>query len=195
MSDRIVFRQGKLTFLSPVEMTDLDRYLLWMNDRELTRNLDQSYICPRGYEEDFLKVQQNRNDKFPTDMVFAICLLESGEHIGSMGLQRINYVHGFATSGAFIGDKKYHRQGFGLDAKMIFLEYAFHTLGLRKVCSTAKPFNYASLGYNGRCGYKEDGRRRAQFLVEGQYIDEVLTAVTREDWEPLWQEYCHNWQR
>ncbi|MFH0873367.1 MAG: GNAT family protein, partial [Candidatus Komeilibacteria bacterium] len=174
---RKYFLRGKLVGLRPLEMGDLDRYCQWMNDPEVTLYLDQSFPCPRGYEAEYVESQTKRQVTPPVNVALAICLLETGEHIGTIALDRINYVHGFAITGAFIGESKYWGQNFGTDAMMLLLNYAFNTLRLRKVCASIKAFNARSLGFTAKCGYRELGRRKQQFLVNGQYEDEVMIEV------------------
>jgi len=72
---------------------------------------------------------------------------------------------------------------------MLLLHYAFTRMNLRKVCSTAHAFNARSLRYGERCGYKQEGLRKKQFFIDGRYVDEVLTAVFKSDFMPLWREY------
>ncbi len=194
MSDHIVFRRGKKVYLRPLEEGDCHRLCRWLNDPEVSRFLDQSFPLPLTYEAEFLKKSMTRAD-FPTDLIFAICLNEDDRHIGNMGLHKIRYIHGTAGTGSFIGEKDLWGKGYGFDAKMILLDYAFNTLRLRRITSGAKALNGRSLAFNAKCGYKEEGRRRGQFLLEGEFVDEVITAVMKEDWLPLWEAYCADWQR
>jgi RimJ/RimL family protein N-acetyltransferase len=194
MPDHIVFRRGKKVYLRPLEEEDLHRLYRWINDPEVSVFLDQTFPLPLAYEAEFLKKSMTR-PAFPTDIIFAICLNEDNRQIGNMGLHRIRYDHGTAGTGSFIGEKELWGQGYGYDAKMILLDFAFNTLRLRKITAGAKAFNQRSLGFNAKCGYKEEGRLRAQFLVNGEYVDDVITAVFREDWLPLWEVYCADWKK
>lgn len=194
MSDHIIFRPGKKVYLRPLEEGDLHRLYRWINDPEVSIFLDQTFPLPLVYEAEFLKKSMTR-PAFPTDIIFAICLNEDDRHIGVMGLHRIRYDHGTASTGSFIGEKDLWGQGYGFDAKMILLDFAFNTLRLRKVTAGAKAFNGRSLGFNAKCGYREEGRRVGQFLVKGEFVDEIITAVFREMWLPLWEVYCTDWQR
>jgi RimJ/RimL family protein N-acetyltransferase len=114
-----------------------------------------------------------------------------GPFIGVMGLHGISWPDGTATSGACIGNTNYHNKGCGTDAKMLLLEYAFQTLNLRKVCSTVFAFNRRSRSYNEKCGYVVEGVRQAHVFRNGAYHDEILMAVFRDKWLPLWEQ----WQR
>lgn len=106
-----------------------------------------------------------------------------------MELSHINRIHGTAVTGAVIGEKEYWGKGYGSEAKLLLLKYAFDVLNLRKICSAAIAFNERSIRYQERTGYKIEGRRANQIYADGQYWDEVLLAVYREDWLPIWKKY------
>jgi RimJ/RimL family protein N-acetyltransferase len=50
-------------------------------------------------------------------------------------------------------------------------------------------FNKRSLRYNLKCGYKVEGVRKKQIFRNGKYHDEILIAVFKEDWLPIWERY------
>lgn len=43
--------------------------------------------------------------------------------------------------------------------------------------------------YNLKCGYKIEGVRRKQRFRRGKYNDEILIAVFKENWLPIWKKY------
>ncbi len=183
---RVVFRTGKKVILRPMrKSTDLEACLRWINDPEVTRFLVARFPTTETMEVEWFDSQ----GKSKNDVILAIETLPEHVLIGTMGLHRISWEDGVATTGAIIGEKEYWGKGYGKEAKMLLLDYAFNTLNLRKICSSVKAFNGRSLSYNKRCGYQEEGRRVKQFFVDGEYHDEILLAVFREDWLPLWLEY------
>lgn len=183
-TQRIVFRTGKRVVLRPFHIEDAPLLTKWINDPEVTKYLKRSYPTTLTQELDWLKtLGQNREN-----VVLGVELI-GGPLIGSMGLHRISWINRTATSGAFIGEAEHQGQGYGTEAKMLLLEYAFNTLNLRKVCSTVLAFNGRSQRYNEKCGYVVEGVQRAQMFRNGVYHDLVLMAVFREDWLPLWEEY------
>jgi RimJ/RimL family protein N-acetyltransferase len=106
-----------------------------------------------------------------------------------MGIHRINWIHRYATTGAFIGEKEYWGKGYGTDAKMHLLEYAFHTLNLHKMCSSVYAFNERSVKYSLRCGYKIEGTRKQHVFRNGQYWDLIELGLLYEDWKPIWEQF------
>lgn len=184
--ERIVFRKGKRIYLRPVLREDVPTLLCWINDEEITQYLKVYMPTLEAEEEEWFAALQKRK---PDNLVFAIVTTAGDQLIGNMAIMRINWKDRTATTGAFIGEKTFWSQGYGTEAKMLLLDYAFNTLNLRKLCATAYAFNKRSLAYQRKCGYVEEGRRRRQHYHRGRYWDEVLTAVFKENWLPLWREY------
>ncbi len=183
---RVIFLKGQKVILRPMrKSTDLAACERWINDPEIRPYLLSFLPLTEKQEEEWF----DNLAKSSNDVILAVETIADGKFIGTMGLNRINWKDGTAVTGALIGEKERQNQGFGTDAKMTLLNYAFNTLNLRKVCSSVKAFNGRSLNYNKRCGYQEEGRRAKQFFVDGAYHDEILLAVFREDWLPLWEAY------
>ncbi len=136
-------------------------------------------------EKGFLEGLDDAKDK----IIFGIVIPNNDALIGTVGLHDIKWKDHVATTGAMIGDEENRNRGFGTDAKMTLLDYAFNELNLRKICSSVLSFNERSIGYNLRCGYRIEGVRKQQIFTGGRYWDEVLLAVFREDWVPLWEHY------
>jgi|SRR3989344_308996 len=182
---RIIFLRGRKVILRPMrKSTDLEKCLVWFNDPEVTHYLLRSWPIMEQEEElwfDGLKKKDN-------DIVLAIETLD-GVFIGTMGLCGISWKDGTATTGAAIGEKSYWGKGYGTDAKMALLDYAFNVLNLRKICSTVTAYNKRSIQYNRHCGYKVEGVRRRHIFKNGRYHDEVLLAVFKKDWLPIWKGY------
>lgn len=182
-TNNIVFLRGQKVTLRPIEKTDVDKLLVWINDREVTQFLATNMPITRIQEENWVQNLPERKN----DVVLAIEV--DRVLIGIMGIHNIDWVNKTATTGALIGEKEYWGKGFGTDAKMILLDYAFNTLGLRKICSSVYDFNKRSLRYSLHCGYKIEGTKKKQRLVKGKYRDEIILGLFKKDWLPYWREY------
>lgn len=181
----IVFLKGKRVALRPILKQDVPQLLLWMNDQEVTQYLSAYLPMLEADEEEWFA---NLSKRKQTDLIFAI-VVNDGTCIGTMGLHQISWKDRVATTGAFIGDKAYWGKGYGTEAKMLLLDYAFNTLNLRKICASVLAFNKRSYAYQLKCGYKEEGRKLRQRYRKGKYWDEIFMAVFKRDWLPLWKQY------
>jgi RimJ/RimL family protein N-acetyltransferase len=179
-SSRVVFLQGKKTILRPLnKQTDLPSLTRWINDPEI-----RSFVLvyqPQMLESEEQWVDAIANNKRPNDIILAIETLD-GRFIGTIGIHGISWKDRTATTGAIIGEKEFWGKGYGSDAKMALLDYAFNTLNLHKICSAVIAYNERSLNYSLHCGYKIEGRKRQQIFKNGAYHDEILLGIFKEEW-------------
>lgn len=180
----IIFRRSKRVVLRPLMASDYILLQVWINDPEVTQFLN-AYL-PAMEEDQKEWIEKVRKEK-SRNIIFMIVV--DGKPIGTMGIHGIDHINRIATTGALIGEKEYWGKGYGSEAKMLVLQYAFHVLNLRKIVSNVIAFNGRSKNYSLKCGYVEEGRRKEQYYVKGSYHDEILMAVFRPDWEPLWETF------
>ena len=113
---------------------------------------------------------------------FAIVLKENEKVIGGTELIRINEKDGTAGGGIWINEI-YQGKGFGTEAFKLKIKYGFEKLNLRKMENGYFPGNEFSKHMQEKLGYKQEGIRRKHFycLATGEYVDEVITGLFRED--------------
>lgn len=181
----IKFLKGKRLYLRPPLRADIPHFLRWINDEDVTQYLAVNFPVMWAEEEQWFENLQKRKE---TVLVLVIVTNE-GVPIGTMGLQNIKWVDRVATTGAMIGEKEFLGRGYGTEAKMLLLNYAFNILNLRKICSEVLAYNRRSYAYQIKCGYKEEGIRRRQYYKKGRYWDAILMAVFKKDWLPIWKKY------
>jgi len=183
-----VFIKGFKVILRPINPeTDLENCLRWINNPEIRRLIKSGrFPMTINNEKEWL---ENCSKKKMESISLAIERIEGGIYIGNTGFHKIDWISRTAVSGTIIGDSENQNQGYGTDSKMQLLNYAFNTLNLRKIFSSAFGFNQLSLKHNQNCGYKEEGRLKEKFFVEGRYYDEIILGVTRDDWFPIWEKY------
>lgn len=179
----IMFLEGERLYLRPLEETDLGRCRYWMNDPELLQFLKRRFPLTEAEERAWFERRTAvPANALPTEVLFAIVLKDGNRHIGNLGLHRIDWLHGEATSGTVIGEKDCWGKGYGSEAKMLLLRYAFLTLNLRRVSSAVYSTNPRSLACQKKCGYVKEGCRRARYIRDGVPVDEVLLGVLRDEW-------------
>jgi len=177
----IPFIKGIVTNLVILEKTDVPTIHVWANDSEITQYLQLFLPMSRAAEDSWFESL----NKQPNDVVLGI-ETKDGVLIGTMGLHRIDYRHGTATTGAMLGNKEYIGKNYGTDAKMHLLHWAFTTLNLRKVCSEVLASNPRSKRYLEKTGYREVGCRKKHTFVKGEYVDQYIMEIFKEDFLPLW---------
>jgi RimJ/RimL family protein N-acetyltransferase len=187
MSD-IIFRDGELVFLRPLEQTDAPSLQKWINDVELTQFLLRDR--PVGEKEERRFIELSSSSK--VDVVLGIVTKNEGKLIGTIGLHNIDHVHGHAVTGTLIGEKEYWNKGYGTEAKMLLLDLAFNRLNLSVIRSDVIAYNGRSIAYAKKCGYRQVGRLPGWIERDGKRHDEVILVVTAKRWRPLWEAYLKN---
>ena len=114
---------------------------------------------------------------------------KSYRYVGHMGIHRLKWPDGIAGTGSILGAADAQGKGIGTEAKLLILYHAFMVMGVRKLTSKVKSFNAQSAGHLIKCGYTFVGRYKNHQFHQGEYVDELLFELLREDWEPIWNEY------
>lgn len=175
--------EGSLTRLVPLdEDKHFDNVVRWVNDPRITEwLLIGDFPLSRLAERDWFSARMRGDER---DVVFAVETLE-GEHIGMSGIHRIDFRHGVATTGSYIGDTSRWGRGYGTDQARVRARYCFEVLGLRMLISEYFVGNDRSARMQAAAGYVEVGRIPKRWWKRGRYVDEVITVLTRERWEEI----------
>lgn len=184
-STEVYWRRGTRVLLRPLESGDAPIIYRGINDPEVYRYLASHNPKGLKFEEEWIESKQRPSNN---EVVVAICLFD-GTLIGTMGLHDIDLINRVAITGAALFNEQHRNRGYGTEAKMLLLDYAFNYLDLHKVCSSVIAFNTRSAAYSKKCGYVEEGRQRGQWYRDGERYDNILLAVFRDDWLPLWKQY------
>jgi RimJ/RimL family protein N-acetyltransferase len=181
---KVVFLKGRKVNLRPFSKEDIPTITRWINDPETRKFVTMTFPQTEKQEEEWYN-KLSSDDK---NIVLGI-ETKDGKLIGIMGLHGINWVFRTGTTGAIIGEKSYRGKGYGTDAKMQFLNYAFNTLNLHKICSSVLAFNKRSLQYSRNCGYKKEGHKKRHVFKNGKYWSLIELGVFKENWLPKWKKY------
>jgi RimJ/RimL family protein N-acetyltransferase len=94
----------------------------------------------------------------PTDVEFAVVRRDSGELIGETGLYSIDWISGNAESGYWLYRAEDRGMGYGTEANLLLLEYAFDRLGLHMIYAWVAARNPRSQAALRKQGYRDAGR-------------------------------------
>ncbi|MFW6075914.1 MAG: GNAT family N-acetyltransferase [Chloroflexota bacterium] len=126
---------------------------------------------------------REQGKKSPPDrLVFAVRLIEDDSWIGVVNLAEIDWINRTAETGSFLKAGEYRGRGYGTEAKMLLLEYAFDHLHLHLLYSVVLATNERSAAALAKQGYKPAGRTRYEAVKDGVYVDDLLFDLTRDDW-------------
>ncbi len=175
---------GKLVCLRPLDMSDLEDYVRWFNDHEVTRFLASRYFMTRLAEEEWLRARTTRPD-WSSNLFLAMDTRAEGRHIGSVGLHDISPEERKATFGIAVGEKDCWDRGYGTDATLTILRFGFEEMNLNRVMLHVDERNARAIACYRKCGFVEEGRMRQDRYAEGRYWDTLIMGILRPEWEAL----------
>lgn len=95
---------------------------------------------------------------------------------------------GFALGSPFWGT------GVFMDAAKLTVEFAFDTIGVHRLEARSAVLNARGNGALAKLGAVKEGVLRRSFLRDGQYLDQALWSIVREDWrqtKAVWGSIVH----
>lgn len=168
--------QGERVRLRAVEPADLPDYHRWLNEPQVIRYL--KLYAPLSMPDEEAWYAAVRAD--PNQKVFAI-EVESGQHIGNVGLMHINWKDGSAELGIVIGDQSQWGKGYGQDAIRTLLGFAFGEMNLHRIYLRVVAEHTPAIGVYRKCGFVEEGRLREDIYAEGRYQDMLIMSVLKHE--------------
>ena len=168
---------GEKIYLSPRNSEDVEIFTKWLNDFKVTDGIGRSRLLINlNSEKEYLeKINDN------TVYSFVIVTLEEDKMIGTISLEKIDYINRAATLGIFIGDEKYRGKHIGEEAIKLILDYGFNYLNLNNIKLTVLEFNKRAIACYKKCGFKEMGKIRQAYYLNGRYYDEILMDILKEE--------------
>jgi RimJ/RimL family protein N-acetyltransferase len=176
--------EGKLVRLRAPEMTDLDRYYTWINDREVTQRLVMRYPVPLAAEEAWLRAHATKPLSY--DHVWFAIDAKDGTHIGGINFHVVRPENRNARLGIMIGDKSRWSQGYGTDAMLTLLRFGFEEMNLHRIDLTVDAENARAIACYRKCGFIEEGRMRECRYQQGTYGDQLVMSVLRDEFYERW---------
>jgi RimJ/RimL family protein N-acetyltransferase len=177
--------EGKLVQLRAPEPDDKERAYQWINDREVTKTLMARYPISRVEEENWLNHNAATPQGFLSEVRLAIIAKDTDTHIGFMGLHKVSPESRHAELGIMIGDKSFWERGYGTDAILTLVRFAFDDMNLNKVKLGVFDINSRAQAVYRKIGFVEDGRLRQEYYQEGRYRDVIQMSILRDEFYAL----------
>ena len=106
----------------------------------------------------------------------------TGLLIGDIGLRlRGDEARQAITGYTFASDAQ--GKGYATEAMTALLDYTFNTLGVHRVMADALAENSRSVRLLERLGFRREGYFRQSEWFEGQWADDVIYAILKEEWD------------
>lgn len=178
--------QGKLVRLRAVEPEDLPKTVAILNDPDVSIPLGALYLGIALEQEETWYGNYLQSKDYLSSLV--IENLETGEHMGHIGLNTINYKNRKATIGLFLG-KEYWGKGYGRDAMMALCHFGFMQLNLQKIQLYVFALNKRGIRMYEKCGFQTEVILREHAYVDGRFVDARIMGVLIEEFMPIYEQY------
>jgi RimJ/RimL family protein N-acetyltransferase len=160
---------------------DLPTFLAYRNDPEVARY--QAWEGCSDEEARALFASQERLEPGEPGrwFQFAMQLKETGELVGNCALKVGEVLPRQGEIGYTLA-REYQRRGLAAEAVARVLDYAFGPLGLHRVVAVTDCRNLASAALLERLGLRREGHFIRNVWFKGEWADEYLYAVLRDEW-------------
>lgn len=82
-----------------------------------------------------------------------------------------------------IGNEEHRGKGVGTFAVSAMVNHAFFDLNLRRLQLEVLEYNQTAQKLYKKIGFVEEGRKRKAVFKDGQYVDELIMGLFREEYK------------
>jgi len=165
-----------------IEQTDLEQFVVWLNDPEVREGLQM--VLPISMADEhkwFEEMLKKPGEERPF-------LIEAQQEntwvgIGNCSFFNIDWRNRSAEVGIFIGEKRLWGQGLGTKTMCLLTQVGFDTLNLNRIMLEVYTTNPRAIRAYEKAGFKHEGRKRQGVYSNGKYADVLLMSILRSEWE------------
>lgn len=175
---RALKMRGKKIGLAVLEKDDLPLFKKWLNDPRLSifmREFDDMLADENVHEW----YDQSIHD--PDQVDFSIVNMKTGELAGACTLTNIDGRNSIAEARLFIGETQFWNKGYGSEALILLLDYAFNVLNLHNVRLNVNSINKKAIHVYEKLGFKLVGKlREGRTYLRKRYNLYIMDMLARE---------------
>jgi RimJ/RimL family protein N-acetyltransferase len=176
-----MIRTKKLGFRA-IEERDLPLLADMLNDEEMS-SLVVGWSFPVSLEQQkqwfARQLADQHNQRWMVETA-------EGQTIGLTGLWSIDWINRNAMTGLKLAAKDTRGKGYGTDAIMGVMAYAFGQLGFERMWSEILVYNVPSYkAYVEKCGWKVEGISRRAVFRAGEFHDMYQVGILRDEFLAL----------
>ena len=155
----------------------VELYKDWINDLKVSQFISNfGNVLTDEAEDDWYRTQAETDE--PN---FTIHHLSDDKPIGNCGIYNIDRGNDHAEIGILLGEKDYWNRGLGTEAVQLITDFGFTVLSLHSIDLRLKSFNDRARRAYEKVGYQVTGRVRDFYKVDGEYFDEIIMDILREE--------------
>jgi RimJ/RimL family protein N-acetyltransferase len=170
---------GKQVTLRELRTTDAPALLAMLATDEVARFISPPPTTVEGFER-FIAWTHSRRAAGEY-VCFAVVPAGTDTAIGIFQVRQLDPSFATAEWGFALGSA-YWGTGVFMDAADLTLRFAFETVGVHRMEARAAIKNGRGSGALAKIGAVREGILRKSFLRNGEYLDQALWSILREDW-------------
>ncbi len=176
IGDRIILREYR--------KEDLHYIRKWVNDENIIQYLSDVFLYPHTLNEteNFLNAILEGTSNIKG---FIIAHKDTEEYIGQIDLVKIDWINRIGTLGIVIGNQEKLGKGYGAEAMKLLQDFAFNRLNLHKLELKVADYNERAIRCYKKCGFKEEGRIRENYFINGKYTDTLCMGILKREYKML----------
>ena len=176
------FWQGEKVRLRPMRTDDAEQRFIASLDSPSRQLLQMGIELPTSVELERSAMEKYAGCKDADgEIMFAVENTE-GINVGGISLHSRDDKNGLFSFG-IVTSREHRRKGYAEEALRILLKYGFWERRYQKCNSACAHTNGGSIALHKKLGFVEEGRRRRQSFFNGEYYDDVLFGMTREEFD------------
>jgi diamine N-acetyltransferase len=172
---------GRRVRLRPLGKEDLIYLREWSEDAEIRGLIGEGAPMSKGDSEKFFK-------KVPANTArawFMVVLRENNKPIGEAGLLRMDRAWRTTDVSVIIWEREEWGKGYGSEAILLLLDYAFERLNFHRVAIGVVGFNERALRFWTKNGFRKEGVQRDGYYYDGRYYDFVMMSILEDEFREL----------
>ena len=183
--------QGKHVMLREMRTSDAPSLFAMLTTEEVARFISPPPSTVDGFERFIAWTMRQR--LAGTYACFAVTLVGSDTAIGIFQLRELEPGFGTAEWGFAIGSP-YWGTGTFQEGAELMATFAFDVVGVHRLEARAAVKNGRGNGALRKLGAIQEGVLRKSFLKNGEYIDQMLWTILKDEWRQakvVWSERLH----
>ncbi|MCA9973341.1 MAG: GNAT family N-acetyltransferase [Anaerolineales bacterium] len=185
MSDTTPYWQTGRIRLRPLHPDDV---ALWLEeehaDTDGVRFLNYGITLPKSAQDAQAFAERYAHFNHREERIMFSIETLAGELIGGINIHSMDRKNGTFETGSRIY-RSFRGQGYGFEAKVLVLRYAFHELRFQKYNIRCLAINEPMIRHARRLGCQAEGRIRRHVFTAGAHHDELIFGLTREEFDAL----------
>jgi RimJ/RimL family protein N-acetyltransferase len=175
--------RSERVYLRPAERSDLETFVRWLADAEVTHNLAVRSPISQAMEDKWFEqlVEKQGTDHYH----FVICLIDGDRPIGATDLRDLDLDNGNAGFGIVIGEKAEWNKGYGTEALQAICDFGFGQLRLERIYLEVYAPNTAGQRAYQKAGFVVEGTLRNAHFADGTHVDALIMSLLRDEWLAL----------